>query len=184
MSEKTSTTVEERKARILIKLRGYRLLGRKVMKTFPTFRVKTATGERLTIFCFPTKGTVGVAYINQVKKAMKEAELNRAIVIASGRYTRAAKVQSAKANIELIPRIFPSFNIYDHVLVPKHEIATAEEREELLSKYRVKPYQLPKLKASDPAVTAIGAKPGDVVKILRDSLTAGKYVSYRYVIDG
>jgi DNA-directed RNA polymerase subunit H len=70
------------------------------------------------------------------------------------------------------------------VLVPKHEIATSEEREKVLSEFRVQPYQLPRLKASDPAVKAIGAKPGDIVKIMRDSPTAGKYVSYRYVIEG
>jgi len=48
----------------------------------------------------------------------------------------------------------------------------------------VHPYQLPRLKASDPAVLAIGAKPGDVVRIIRDSPTAGKYVSYRHVVEG
>jgi len=70
------------------------------------------------------------------------------------------------------------------VLVPKHEIASSEEREKLLSEYRVQPYQLPRLKASDPAVKAIGAKPGDIVKVTRDSPSAGKYVSYRYVVEG
>ena len=53
-----------------------------------------------------------------------------------------------------------------------------------MKKYRVKPYQLPRIKASDPVVRAIGAKPGDILKIIRDSPTAGKYVSYRYVIEG
>jgi len=69
-------------------------------------------------------------------------------------------------------------------LVPKHEILSPEEREELLAKYRVKPYQLPKIRASDPAVKAIGAKPGDIVRIIRRSSTAGEHVVYRYVIEG
>ncbi|MCK5563224.1 DNA-directed RNA polymerase subunit H [Candidatus Bathyarchaeota archaeon] len=114
---------------------------------------------------------------------MDEEKLEKALVVTSGRYTSAARVNAQQEGIELIPRIFPSFNIFDHVLVPKHEIVDPDDREKLLKEYRVYPYQLPRLKASDPAVLAIGAKPGDVVRIIRDSPTAGKYVSYRHVVE-
>jgi len=108
--------------------------------------------------------------------------LERGIVVVGGRYTQAAKKKAKIGNIELIPRIFPIFNLFRHELVPIHEILPSEERDELLAEYRVKPYQLPKIKASDPAAKAIGARAGDVVRIIRDSQTAGKYTSYRYVI--
>ncbi|MEM3507065.1 MAG: DNA-directed RNA polymerase subunit H [Candidatus Bathyarchaeia archaeon] len=75
-----------------------------------------------------------------------------------------------------------SFNIFDHVLVPKHIVLSKEEAEAVLKKYHVKPYQLPYIKASDPAAKAIGAKPGDIVKIIRKSSTAGEVVVYRYVV--
>jgi DNA-directed RNA polymerase subunit H len=42
---------------------------------------------------------------------------------------------------------------------------------------------LPKIKTSDVVVKQIDAKPGDVIKIIRKSLTAGKAVSYRLVIE-
>lgn len=176
--------VEERKAQILMKLRGYKLIKRKQAKGASGFLVQNAEKKRILMWCLPSQGTIGVQYINQLKKAMKEEEVDRAIVITSGRYTQAARVNARKSGIEMIPRIFPSFNIFDHILVPKHEIVPPEEREKLLQKYRVQPYQLPRLKASDPAVKAIGAKPGDIVKIIRDSPTAGKYVSYRHVVEG
>ncbi|MCK4223335.1 DNA-directed RNA polymerase subunit H [Candidatus Bathyarchaeota archaeon] len=113
---------------------------------------------------------------------MQERELENGIVVTNGRYTQAARKKAAKNGIELIPQIFPIFDIFEHELVPKHEILEIEEREELLAKYRVKPYQLPKINKSDPAIVAIGAKVGDIVKVLRDSPTAGKYVAYRYVV--
>jgi len=75
-----------------------------------------------------------------------------------------------------------SFNIFDHVLVPKHIILSSEEAEAVLKKYHIKPYQLPHIKASDPAVKAIGGKPGDIVKIIRKSSTAGEVIVYRYVV--
>jgi len=177
-------TVEERKARILMGLRGYKLVKRKEQKGATSFLVKTAEDQKLLIWCLPTLGTVGVQFITQVRKAMKDAKVERAILVSGGRYTQAAKTHSRRRGIELIPRIFPSFNIYEHVLVPKHEIVASEERQKVLSEYRVQPYQLPRLKASDPAVKAIDAKPGDIIKVTRDSQTAGKYVSYRYVVEG
>jgi len=176
--------IEERKAQILMGLRGYKLVKRREHKGATSFLIKTADNKKELIWCLPTQGTVGVQFINQVRKAMKEAGVERGILVTGGRYTQAAKTQSRRRGIELIPRIFPSFNIYEHVLVPKHEIATQEEREKMLNEYRVQPYQLPRLKASDPAVKAIGAKPGDLVKVTRDSPTSGKYVSYRYVVEG
>ncbi|UCH71290.1 MAG: DNA-directed RNA polymerase subunit H [Candidatus Bathyarchaeota archaeon] len=106
------------------------------------------------------------------------------MIVANTRYTFAAKRKSKKYGIELIPRVFPSFNIFEHELVPKHEILSPEEAKELLEKYRVQPYQMPRIKSSDVAVIAIGAKTGDILKITRKSLTAGKYISYRYVAPG
>jgi len=177
--------LEKRKARILIKLRGYKLLKQEEVKNAISFTVKMPKEKKKAIiWCISTEGSVGIAYINQLKKAMKEAEVERGIIVTSGRYTQAAKVNAKKKGIELIPRIFPSFNIFDHEFVPKHEILESEEREKLLAKYRVKPYQFPRISASDPAAKAIGAKPGDMIRIIRESPTAGKYVAYRYVVEG
>jgi len=180
----TKETIEERKAQILIGLRGYKLVKRKKHKEGISFHVKTSQGKELLIFCWPTQGTVGVQIINQVKKIMKDEKMEKGLLVTSGRFTQAAKTNARKRGIELIPRLFPAFNIFEHVFVPKHEIVGAEEREKLLSDYRVQPYQLPRLKASDPAVKAIDAKPGDIVRVIRDSQTAGKYTSYRYVVEG
>jgi len=177
-------TIEERKAQILIGLRGYKLITRKKHKDNSTsFIVKTPQTKKLLIYCLPTQGTVGVQATNQMKKIMKDEKVEKAILVTSGRFTQAAKAH-ARRSIELIPRIFPSFNIFSHTLVPKHEILPQEDREKLLNEYRVQPYQLPRLKASDPGAKAIGAKPGDIVRITRDSPTAGKYTSYRYVVEG
>ena len=75
------------------------------------------------------------------------------------------------------------FNVLEHELVPDHILLTEEETQELLKKYGITRGQLPKIKSSDVVVKQIGAKPGDVLKIIRKSLTAGKAVAYRLVID-
>jgi DNA-directed RNA polymerase subunit H (RpoH/RPB5) len=183
LSKESASTLEEKKAAVLINLRGYKLLEEKEYKNAKGLFVKTARGKAI-LYCVPSQGTIGVQYVNQLAKIMKEEELGRGLVVTSGRYTQAAKTSARKNGIELIPRIFPIFNIFDHKLVPKHEILKQDEREELLAQYRVPPYQLPRIKTSDPAVKAIGARAGDIVKITRNSATAGKYVAYRYVVEG
>ncbi|MCW4007550.1 MAG: DNA-directed RNA polymerase subunit H [Candidatus Bathyarchaeota archaeon] len=82
-----------------------------------------------------------------------------------------------------MPKSFPVFDIFEHDLVPRHEILSEKEREQLLAQYKVQPYQIPQIKATDPAVKVIGAKPGDILKIIRKSQTAGEYISYRYVVE-
>jgi len=74
-------------------------------------------------------------------------------------------------------------NIFKHELVPRHVVLSKKDAEEALRKYHVKPYQFPYIKASDPACEAIGAKPGDLIKIVRHSPTAGEAIAYRYVIE-
>jgi DNA-directed RNA polymerase subunit H (RpoH/RPB5) len=75
------------------------------------------------------------------------------------------------------------FDIMNHDLVPLHEIISEKEKNELLSKYKIEPNQLPKILDTDPVCISIGAKPGQILKIIRKSHTAGESVSYRFVVE-
>lgn len=177
-------TLEERKVNVLAKLRGYTIISREKSKDAVAYVAEDPDGKkRILIWCLSAE-TVGIPAINKMAKAMKDAGVDSGIIVSSGRYTNAAKQAAKKKHIELLPKTFPSFNIFSHVLVPKHEILTPEEREKILAQYRVQPHQLPQIKASDPAVKAIGAKPGDILRITRQSPTAGVHVAYRYVVEG
>ena len=74
------------------------------------------------------------------------------------------------------------FNILKHELVPKHIILNKDETNEVLKKFNITIKQLPKILTSDPAVKAINAKEGDVLKIIRNSSTAGESLYYRIVV--
>ncbi|MDD1696985.1 MAG: DNA-directed RNA polymerase subunit H [Methanoregula sp.] len=73
-------------------------------------------------------------------------------------------------------------NVLDHMMVPDHQIMTEEELTGLLSLYKITSEQLPRIYHDDPAVKTIGAKPGEVIRIIRTSHTAGRAESYRLVI--
>ena len=77
----------------------------------------------------------------------------------------------------------PSALAPEHIYVPKHEVITKKEAEDVLEKYHCKATDLPLIFDSDPAVVGIGVKPGDMIKITRKSATAGESFYYRYVVE-
>ena len=69
-----------------------------------------------------------------------------------------------------------------HKLVPRHVLLTKSQTEELLNKYKIRFTDLPEIFEKDPVALAIGAKEGDVIKIIRDSYTTVREIEYyRYV---
>ena len=72
--------------------------------------------------------------------------------------------------------------ILEHELVPKHIVLSPEEAKKVLDKLNVIPQQLPKILEDDPIVRIIGARPGDIIMIVRRSPTAGVSIAYRYVV--
>ena len=79
-----------------------------------------------------------------------------------------------KKNMVLVPK---------HILVPKHEIMTKKDAEEILKTYHCRTTDLPLIFVNDPAIVGLGVKPGDMIKIIRKSATAGESFYYRYVVE-
>ena len=69
-----------------------------------------------------------------------------------------------------------------HYLVPEHVLIRKEKVKELMKELGVKKISLPKISRLDPAVKPLKAEAGDVVKIIRDSFTAGQSIYYRRVV--
>jgi DNA-directed RNA polymerase subunit H len=71
-----------------------------------------------------------------------------------------------------------------HFLIPKHELLTKEESDQVKARYNSMPSQFPYIQSTDAIAKEVGAKPGDFVRITRRSETAGTSVYYRYVVEG
>ena len=76
-----------------------------------------------------------------------------------------------------------SVHIEKHALVPKHSKLSDKQKEKLLQDYKVTEKDLPRILKDDMAIHGLDAKPGDVIKVIRSSMTAGETFFYRVVID-
>ncbi|MGC8570450.1 DNA-directed RNA polymerase subunit H [Caldivirga sp.] len=74
--------------------------------------------------------------------------------------------------------------VLNHELMPKAEVVPKDDAKALLRKLNAAPWQLPWIRSTDPLVRSLGAKPGDIIKIIRKSPTAGEVEVYRFVVPG
>ena len=74
--------------------------------------------------------------------------------------------------------------IKKHILRPVHTKLSESDKKKILAYYHVTEKELPKIYKDDAALMRLNLKEGDVIKIERDSQTAGGSIFYRVVVNG
>lgn len=97
--------------------------------------------------------------------------ISRGILIWSDKMTAAARkvidAMRQQFRLEDFEEAYLLVNITHHHLVPEHYVMSAEEKRELLQRYRLKDSQLPRIQINDPVARYFGLQRGQVVKITR-----------------
>jgi len=151
------------------------------------YRKKDSTEQIFVFFPKDDSKPVGVKTIEEYYKRMRAEAVTRSLVILpSNGITPFAKQCVTKMPKGLITELFSEeemlVNITHHNLVPKHQLLTEDEKVAVLQKYKLKETQLPRIQVTDPVARYFGLQKGQVVKIIRPSETAGRYVTYRLVV--
>jgi DNA-directed RNA polymerases I, II, and III subunit RPABC1 len=149
-----------------------------------TMLVEKADDESNQLFVFfPEDEKVGVKPIKVYTDQMRAEGVSNAIMVLRVDITpfakQAVQEMSDSFRIEHFKESELLVDITKHQLVPEHQVLTPNEKSELLKRYRLKDSQLPRIQSNDPVARYYGMRRGQVVKIIRPSETAGRYVTYR-----
>ena len=141
------------------------------------------SADQLFVF-FPAEEKVGLGPIRTYCTRMKDAGVSRAIIVVQGSLTSIAKTGISELaqrgfRLEYFRDAELLVDITEHRLVPEHVVLTDDEKKRLLERYRLKEFQLPRVLVTDPVARYLGLERRKVVKIIRPSETAGRYVTYR-----
>ena len=181
MSKSKTKLDEVKRAELIIKYRKLKV--DKEEKEDSTITYFLSRGEENYIMrVLIDQATIGIAFVRELRDLVEEHEAKKGILVGSGKYTYSAKSTAPKIKVELIPPTLPTFDIFEHHLVSKSEIVSEELKKEIIERYHAEPYQYPWIKSNDPVSIILGAEPGDVIKVVSDSETAGVSESYRYVV--
>eukprot|EP00002_Diphylleia_rotans_P004323 TRINITY_DN13149_c0_g1_i1.p1 TRINITY_DN13149_c0_g1~~TRINITY_DN13149_c0_g1_i1.p1 ORF type:complete len:210 (+),score=58.65 TRINITY_DN13149_c0_g1_i1:49-678(+) len=134
---------------------------------------------------FPEDAKVKSELVNLLVERMKKNEVKTAILVVQQKLTSISMRQLEKhpdLRFEVFVEDELVVNITRHEFVPTHIPLNAEKKKELLERYKLKESQLPRIRKDDPVAKYFGLQPQDVVKIIRKSETAGRYVTYRLVV--
>ena len=83
---------------------------------------------------------------------------------------------------ELFPIKNLLFNITKHSYVPKHELLSVDEANNIMTNYSIKKSQFPIILKSDPVARYYDFKPGQLIKVYRSSTATGESITYRYCV--
>ncbi len=93
----------------------------------------------------------------------------------------AAAAAAAAREVQVFELSELQYNLSRHMLVPPHTAIRDEaDIDAVLKRYTLKSrYQLPLILSTDPMARYLALKPGQLVRIVRESPSAGTYVLYR-----
>jgi DNA-directed RNA polymerase I, II, and III subunit RPABC1 len=174
------------KTRDLLNLRSYRvhelLEYEDNYAMYPVKQTKDGDFKSL-VWVFKEPRVVGVAIVKDLVKRMEETASHEGMIVGGIRFTPAAKKLAIETRVELVEGTYASFDLFSHELVPPHSIADEGEVDLLLGHYGITRDEIPRILRSDPAAKVLGAKPGQVIRIERESDTAGSVYYYRLVVN-
>ena len=140
---------------------------------------KTLEQQILDIFKYnlDTKDTVIILNINKIpfKKTKKESNVETFIDDIYSKFNHFVQIYGVENFL---------FDVSKHYIVPKHEIIYDTEINEMKEKYNINNLEnLPTIRREDPQAKYVGAKPGDIIKITRPSISNINSVLYRFCVE-
>jgi DNA-directed RNA polymerase I, II, and III subunit RPABC1 len=131
---------------------------------------------------FSTDMSIGIKSLGKITEKVTASKMTHCILIYPGNITSSARKcveKSSKIKIEAFSEEELSINITKHRLMPEHYVLTSREKAKFLNQSKITESQLPRILWSDPVARYYGMRRGDLIRVIRKSDTAGRYMMYR-----
>ncbi|PIN95997.1 hypothetical protein AB205_0219600 [Aquarana catesbeiana] len=144
--------------------------------------------DQMFVF-FPEEPKVGIKTIKMYCQRMQEENITRAIIVVQQGMTPSAK----QSLVDMAPKYILEQFLQQELLIniTEHEMLVCDitqargmdvrGQQNECQDSKLRESQLPRIQAGDPVARYFGLKRGQVVKIIRPSETAGRYITYRLV---
>jgi DNA-directed RNA polymerase subunit H (RpoH/RPB5) len=152
-------------------------------------------GERVIVFWYP-ESKLGKDKAANILKKLEECDtfilIHNIKITPEAKSTFGTLPEGKHLDIFVDSELY--VNITQHPLVPRHTICSEEQTNTILKKFSIQLKDdeypgMPLILTTDPVVRFIGARPGQIIRITRNSWTQilpngkpGKEITFRYVI--
>ncbi|WOH11994.1 hypothetical protein DCAR_0831490 [Daucus carota subsp. sativus] len=151
---------------------------------FSASRVSSPSQKVLVVFC----GTDEIrkqAMSTLLLQFSHDGSRPRIILVLQNKMNSHARKLAAESSFQIETFLITDLlvNITKHLLLPKHEILTPQEQQDLLKKLDVKPSQMPRILETDAIVKYYGLEKGQILKVTYEGPSStGPFVTYRCVM--
>lgn len=144
------------------------------------------TEPKTVLVMFPNELTIGRKHISDLVERMSILGADHCILVYGNTLTSSAKKDIEKHPgyyIEAFSESEMLYNVMYHASMPKCSILPKREKQTLFgNKSFIRDSQLPRISTTDKAARYMGLRRGEIVRIERESQTAGVTVSYRICV--
>jgi DNA-directed RNA polymerases I, II, and III subunit RPABC1 len=142
-------------------------------------KVKTISPRFISVF-FTREETIGKKSIEKLLESMAKNKINHCILVYPKIITSSARKRVEKCRkIEIFSEEDLVVNVTKHQMMPLFRIMSDAEKKRFFLYTKLSEDRLPRISVNDPVAKYYGMNRGDLIKIVRTSDTAGKYVTFR-----
>ena len=105
---KKNTSLEEKRAKIILKYRELKLERREERDGLIVYHLSRGD-ETYILHILLGKDTIGVSYVRELRGELEKEGAAKGIIVGNGKYSFSARSNAPKMDIELIPKIIPTF---------------------------------------------------------------------------
>ena len=145
-----------------------------------TFAIKANNGDTY-VFKIIYQNIYAVGKQSFLTEFIREYAKNKKILIVSD-YNNKIQDYAIENSTQIFREYMLLGDIISHRDQPKFELLSPNEMDSVKTEYNLTDYTMKKLLRTDPVALYFALRKGDIIRIIRPSLTAGESIDYRVVV--